>query len=94
MTDDDAPPPQQQPRNPFHGVTLERMLTELVDELGWEELGRRIRIRCFSVDPSLKSSLGFLRQTPWARDKVETLYLKRLMQREREARRRAGQDRG
>lgn len=94
MTDDVPPPPQEQPRNPFHGVTLERMLTELVEELGWDELGRRIRIRCFSVDPSLKSSLGFLRKTPWAREKVETLWLRRLMERERQARRRAGPDRG
>lgn len=88
MIEDDAPPPDEQPRNPFHGVTLERMLTELVDDLGWDDLSRRIRIRCFSVDPSLKSSLGFLRKTPWARDKVETLWLRRLMERERQARRR------
>jgi uncharacterized protein (DUF2132 family) len=68
-------PQQEQPRNPLHGVTLERMLNELVEEFGWEKLGRYIRIRCFIDDPSIKSSLTFLRKTPWARQKVEELYL-------------------
>lgn len=67
--------PQEQPRNPLHGVTLERMLTELVEQLGWERMGRRVRIACFVSDPSIGSSLKFLRRTPWARDKVEAMYL-------------------
>ena len=61
-------------KDPLHGVTLERLLTELEAEFGWEELGRRIDIRCFRYDPSVKSSLAFLRKTPWARAKVEALY--------------------
>lgn len=61
--------------NPLHGITLEKMLSELVDGLGWTEMGRRISIRCFTHDPSLSSSLRFLRRTPWARAKVEALYL-------------------
>ncbi|MEZ5563618.1 MAG: VF530 family protein [Gammaproteobacteria bacterium] len=72
----------QQPRNPLHGITLEVMVKELVACLGWEELGRRIPVRCFNNDPSVTSSLTFLRRTPWARSKVEELYL--LMQRERQ----------
>jgi uncharacterized protein (DUF2132 family) len=64
-----------QANNPLHGVTLEAMLTALVDHHGWEGLAQRIPIRCFSVDPSIKSSLTFLRKTPWARAKVETAYL-------------------
>lgn len=65
-----------QPNNPLHGKTLEAILNHLVDHFGWEELGERINIRCFNVDPSVKSSLVFLRKTPWARKKVEDLYLK------------------
>ncbi|MDZ4805462.1 MAG: VF530 family protein [Candidatus Eisenbacteria bacterium] len=80
---DGPAPPADQPRNPLHGITLERQLTELVARLGWEELGRRIRIRCFTSDPSVASSLGFLRKTPWAREKVGTLYLRLLRKRER-----------
>ena len=87
MHDDEPAPKDEQPRNPFHGVTLEKMLTELVETVGWEAMGRRIRIRCFTSDPSVASSLSFLRKTPWAREKVETLYLRMLMQREREGRR-------
>ncbi len=64
-----------QPRNPLHGITLEQIVNELVDSLGWEELGRRIPVRCFTNDPSVASSLKFLRRTPWARAKVESLYL-------------------
>lgn len=60
--------------DPLHGVTLELMLTRLVDYFGWEELGRRISIRCFNLDPSISSSLKFLRRTPWARKAVEDLY--------------------
>jgi uncharacterized protein (DUF2132 family) len=66
---------EQQPRNPLHGITLERMLEELVDAYGWDELGRMINIRCFNNDPSIKSSLKFLRKTDWARKQVEELYL-------------------
>lgn len=65
----------KQPRNPLHGITLEMMLEQLVDDYGWDELGRRINIRCFQNDPSIKSSLKFLRKTPWARKQVEDLYL-------------------
>lgn len=61
-------------RDPLHGVTLERMINELVDHYGWDGLGQRINIRCFTHDPSVKSSLSFLRKTPWAREKVEGLY--------------------
>ncbi len=68
-------PPQAQKNNPLHGIKLEDMLNRLVDEYGWEELGREINIRCFTIDPSIKSSLAFLRKTPWAREKVEQLYL-------------------
>ena len=65
----------EQPRNPLHGKTLEAIVTELADYFGWEELGLRVNIRCFTHDPSVGSSLKFLRKTPWARDKVESLYL-------------------
>jgi uncharacterized protein (DUF2132 family) len=77
------PPPApatKQARNPLHGVTLETMLTALVAHFGWDELGARILINSFNTDPSIKSSLKFLRKTPWAREKVEGLYL--FMQRE------------
>lgn len=63
------------PKNPLEGKTLEMILNELVKELGWEQLGREIRINCFNSDPSISSSLKFLRRTPWARAKVESLYL-------------------
>ena len=62
--------------NPLHGVRLDAILEELVAKLGWEELGKKINIRCFNYDPSIKSSLAFLRKTPWAREKVEQLYLR------------------
>jgi uncharacterized protein (DUF2132 family) len=64
-----------QPNNPLHGITLERMLNHLVVHYGWDGLAARIRIQCFINDPSIKSSLKFLRRTPWARSKVESLYL-------------------
>lgn len=67
--------PSDPSNDPLHGVKLEQILTELVDELGWPELGYRIRINCFLSNPSIKSSLKFLRRTPWARKKVESLYL-------------------
>lgn len=62
--------------DPLHGVTLEKLLTELVTQLGWEELARRVPVRCFQFDPSIKSSLTFLRKTPWARAKVEDVYVR------------------
>lgn len=67
-----------QPNNPLHGVTLEKLLNELVAFYGWPELGRRIDIRCFTHDPSTSSSLKFLRRTPWARERVEALYIDML----------------
>ena len=66
---------QQQPNNPLHGITLKAIVEDLVARRGWEDLGARIAIRCFTHDPTLKSSLKFLRKTPWAREKVERLYL-------------------
>ncbi len=65
-------------KDPLHGVTLKVLLTKLIDYHGWQELGERINIRCFTHDPSLNSSLKFLRRTPWARKKVENLYLDML----------------
>jgi len=64
--------------DPLHGVTLEMMLNRLVERVGWREMGRLIDIRCFNFNPSVKSSLQFLRRTPWARKKVEELYLQSL----------------
>ena len=71
-----ANPSHPQPKNPLHGLTLEMILNQLVDHYGWKELGRRIDIRCFILDPSIKSSLVFLRRNEWARALVEQLYLK------------------
>lgn len=71
----------EQKNNPLHGVRLIDILEYLHKEYGWEELGERINIRCFTFDPSIKSSLTFLRKTPWARDKVEQLYLKTIRKR-------------
>jgi uncharacterized protein (DUF2132 family) len=68
----------EQPNNPLHGKTLEAILHHLVQQYGWKEMGLRIRIRCFTENPSIQSSLKFLRKTPWARKKVETLYLESL----------------
>lgn len=68
----------EQPNNPLHGITLEMILIHLVEKHGWEEMGNRIPIKCFTDNPSVKSSLKFLRRTPWARKKVEELYLKHL----------------
>ncbi|BDU55060.1 MULTISPECIES: VF530 family protein [unclassified Limnohabitans] len=81
MTDTPA-----QPKNPLHGMTLEKIVTELADYYGWEGLGDRINIRCFTHDPSVGSSLKFLRKTPWAREKVESLYLFMLRDMRREER--------
>lgn len=80
--------PPSQPRNPLHGLTLEAILNQLVAHYGWHGLGERIPVRCFTSEPSVPSSLKFLRKTPWARDKVESLYLFML----REARRAGGPD--
>lgn len=76
----------EQPRNPLHGVTLEAMVRALEAHFGWEELARQIPLRCFSHDPSVSSSLKFLRKTPWARDKVESLYLFMLREQARRER--------
>ena len=67
--------PAPKPKDPLHGVTLETILTRLVEHYGWDEMGRASEIRCFNFDPSIKSSLQFLRKTPWARKKVEDLYV-------------------
>jgi len=75
-----------QPRNPLHGLTLEAIVTALVAQYGWDGLGERIPVRCFTHDPSIGSSLKFLRKTPWARDKVEGLYLYMLRDARRAAR--------
>ena len=69
---------ESQPNNPLHGKTLEMILRELVDQYGWEDLGQIIPINCFKFDPSIKSSLTFLRKTDWARKKVEKLYIDSL----------------
>jgi len=71
---------QTQPNNPLHGLTLEAILTRLVDHYGWEQLAGQIAINCFHVDPSIKSSLKFLRKTQWARTQVEALYVKTFAQ--------------
>lgn len=68
--------PLEQPNNPLHGIKLAEIVEALVDHYGWPELGSRIQINCFIVNPSVKSSLKFLRRTPWARKKVEDLYLR------------------
>lgn len=70
--------PSTQTNNPLHGVKLVDILEFLVEKYGWEELSERIPIRCFTYDPSIKSSLTFLRKTQWARDKVEQLYLRSI----------------
>ncbi|PUE43196.1 VF530 family DNA-binding protein [Limnohabitans sp. Bal53] len=73
-----------QPRNPLHGLTLEAIVTQLADFYGWDDLGQRIPIRCFTHEPSVGSSLKFLRKTPWAREKVESLYLFMLRDQKRQ----------
>lgn len=85
MSDENAAekPANSQPNNPLHGVKLADMLEHLVEQYGWEELGSRIRINCFNSDPSIKSSLKFLRRTEWAREKVERLYLRSIGKRTR-----------
>ncbi len=81
-------PPQKQARNPLHGLTLEAIVTALAAHYGWQGLGERIPLRCFTSDPSVSSSLRFLRRTPWAREKVESLYL--FMLRDQRRRQQAG----
>lgn len=70
--------PSSHPRDPLHGITLKEIVSQLVERHGWGELGRRIPVRCFLFDPSLKSSLTFLRKTPWARKKIETWFVEEL----------------
>lgn len=83
MTERETHPTAQAP-DPLHGLTLEAMLTALVSHYGWDGLGERIPVRCFTSDPSMASSLKFLRKTPWAREKVEGLYLFMLREIRRE----------
>ncbi len=66
---------EEHKNNPLHGINLKQIMNELVDQYGWDELGQRINIRCFNYDPSINSCLKFLRKTPWARTKVENLYM-------------------
>ena len=89
MTTTPHPPdtPAQQPRNPLHGITLEAMVLALSDYYGWQGLAQRVPVRCFESDPSVASSLKFLRKTPWAREKVESLYLFMLREQRRNAQR-------
>ncbi|MFC2114310.1 VF530 family DNA-binding protein [Bacteroidota bacterium] len=75
---DQSIPSKEQHNDPLHGVKLAEILEHLVAEYGWEKLGMKIKIRCFTSDPSIKSSLTFLRKTPWAREKVEQLYLQSI----------------
>jgi len=83
-------PNASQKNNPLHGLTLEAIVTALVEYYGWDELGQQINIRCFTDNPSIKSSLKFLRKTPWAREKVESLYL--YVQRKQAKSKKEGQD--
>ena len=78
-----APAPASQPRNPLHGLTLEAIVTALQAHYGWQGLGERVPLRCFTSDPSIASSLKLLRRTPWAREKVEGLYLFMLREQRR-----------
>ena len=75
--------PPDASNDPLHGVTLQRMLTDLVETLGWAAMAERVPVRCFTTDPSVSSSLAFLRKTPWARAKVERLYLQTVRKRTR-----------
>jgi uncharacterized protein (DUF2132 family) len=72
--------PTSHPRDPLHGITLENIINQLVQRHGWSEMGRRIPIRCFQLNPSVKSSLTFLRKTPWARQRVEDWFIGELSQ--------------
>ena len=86
MTTPAPDPSPAQPRNPLHGVTLEAIVTALEQCYGWEGLAQRVPVRCFQSDPSVRSSLTFLRKTPWAREKVESLYLFMLREQKRQGR--------
>ena len=92
MTSSDAAPPPApaQPRNPLHGLTLEAIVRALQAEYGWPGLNERIPLRCFESDPSVSSSLKFLRKTPWAREKVESLYLFMLRDQRRQQQQQQG----
>ena len=79
----EATPPKDQPNNPLHGMKLAAILELLVEHHGWDGLAAKVNVNCFKNDPSIKSSLTFLRKTPWARDKVEQLYLEMLKKRKR-----------
>jgi len=79
----DKPSPKKQKNNPLHGMKLADILQKLVETHGWERLGKKINIRCFNYDPSINSSLKFLRKTPWAREKVEQLYIQMLKKKRR-----------
>lgn len=70
---------EQQANNPLHGITLQHMLEQLVEQLGWEQMATEVRINCFSSNPSIKSSLKFLRKTPWAREQVEQLFVRKVL---------------
>lgn len=83
---------QSQPNNPLHGITLKTILEYLVAEYGWDRLSGRIKIQCFRNNPSINSSLKFLRKTPWAREKVETLYVYSVSYDERQAKKKAAAD--
>ena len=72
-------PFDQNPKDPLHGITLQNILERLVKRHGWEEMARRVPLRCFQFEPSVKSSLTFLRKTPWARQKVEAWFIRELM---------------
>ena len=76
----------RQPRNPLHGITLEQVVSALVDHYGWDVLAGKINLNCFRNDPSVRSSLKFLRKTPWAREKVEQLYISTFLRRNRSQR--------
>lgn len=78
MEEEKKPTHNDQRNNPLHGVKLAEIVQYLVSEYGWEELGSRIKIKCFNINPTIKSSLKFLRRTPWAREKVENLYLRTI----------------
>lgn len=77
---------EQQPNNPLHGIKLAQIVEELVEYYGWHELGGLVRINAFNTNPTIKSSLKFLRRTPWAREKVEQVYLEMISKRDRDAR--------
>jgi uncharacterized protein (DUF2132 family) len=78
MARKEGTPENAQKNNPLHGITLEAILNHLVSYYGWQKMGNRINVKCFQINPSIKSSLAFLRKTPWARQKVEDLYLESL----------------